>query len=117
MVENLVCEENERLSSTCNSLQRYQVTQVYNTATSKISQEVLVAAPPVESEVEGTIATGSSLSRAASPDFLTIERSTIAFSTFTPNSSNTKELQNGTISLKLRPGEVILRDSKTPSNR
>jgi len=67
----------------------------------------LVTARPVESEVEETIATGSSLSRVASPDLVTIERSTLTFSTFTPNESNTKELQNGTIALRLSPGEVI----------
>jgi len=103
----LSSQRSTRLFLTCSGLHEYQETIGASTAISEISQEVLVTAQPVESEVEETIVTGSSISRAASPETVTVERSTLTFSTFVPNGNNIKELKNGTIALRLAPGEVI----------
>lgn len=52
---------------------------------------------------------GSNESRVVSPE-PPVPRPSIVFSTFKPSSKNVKELKDGTLALKLEPGEVRLAD-------
>ncbi|KAG9248237.1 hypothetical protein BJ878DRAFT_476672 [Calycina marina] len=82
-------------------------TVVADAVIDKQPQLALAASELVEEEARSTTS-ASSPSREASPELLAIERQSIAFSTYVPNSNNTSILRDGSLSLKLCPGERMI---------